>query len=73
MQSYRPSWATHIDGSYTERTVDDDGMPEPQQVFCKCEVCGHQWQTKCSSGLVRQHISTFARVHLHRDPLGGSK
>ena len=70
MQEYRPDWAKHIKGSYTERTFDEDMQPEPQDVFCVCEVCNHKWQTKCSSGVVRQHISNFARVHLHRDPLG---
>jgi hypothetical protein len=44
-------------------------MFEAQQVEGVCSVCNTQWKTTCSSGHPRERIATFARVHLHRDPL----
>lgn len=65
-----PQWAPHIQGRYQrERVVDEQtGMPEPQRVECVCTVCGAKWQTDCTSGAMRSHVSRFAGVHLHRDP-----
>jgi hypothetical protein len=68
---YRPKWAPHVAGSYTEREFDpEERRYLPQQWQASCEVCraqhGPVW---CESGLVRDHVSTFALAHLHRDPL----
>lgn len=67
---YRPPHAPHVRGSYNERTVDLDGMPEEQDVHAVCEVCQATFQRKCASGNVRAWIARFGVVHLHRDPLG---
>jgi len=72
---WRPDHAPHVLGRYTERVVDDQGLPEPQQVTAECEWpgCGARWKTTCSSGSVRTHIARFGALHLHRDPLRGRK
>lgn len=38
---------------------------------CKCTGicrCGAEFHTVCTTGQPRQHIATFAGVHLHRQP-----
>ena len=67
--TWRPQHAPHVEGSWTQRTFDDNGMPEPQTVKMKCEKCGTTWQVPCSSGLVRAHVQRFSLQHLHRDVL----
>lgn len=67
--SWRPEWASHIDGRYTEREVSEDGLPEEQRVEAKCNTCGAEWKIGCTSGSVRQHIQKFAFIHTHTDPL----
>lgn len=66
---FSPPWAPHVKGSYTDRTFDEDGLPEEQKVRATCTVCGTVFQRTCASGQVRTHITTFARLHVHRDPL----
>lgn len=72
-EKYRPSWAPHVDGSYTRRVVDEDGLPEEQRVHARCEKCGAEFRTTCQSGQVRLHVAKFARVHLHADPLASPR
>jgi len=67
---YRPGWASHVRGSFTKRVVGPDGRPEEQVVEMVCETCGGYWRTACNSGMVRGHVDTFARQHLHADPFG---
>jgi hypothetical protein len=67
--SWRPDWAPHIDGRYTERETNEKGLGEAQKVEMTCNTCGASWQTWCASGAVRGHISKFAFVHTHADPL----
>jgi len=67
---YRPQWASHVRGSYTKRVVGPDGRPEEQIVEMTCETCRAYWRTACNSGMVRGHVDTFARQHLHADPFG---
>ena len=70
MPSWGPQWAKHVEGSYPEREVDpESGAPEPQLIRMTCSICKGTHQVTCTSGAVRQHIGTFARVHLHREPL----
>jgi hypothetical protein len=66
---YSPPWAPHIAGYYYEREVDEDGIPLEAEVGATCGTCGAVFKRMCSSGLMRHWICTFARVHLHRDPL----
>lgn len=66
--AWSPDWATHVRGQWTERTVTDDGYPEPQDVVMYCSICEGTYQTKCTTGSVKQHVLRFARVHLHADP-----
>ena len=40
-----------------------------ERIDATCTTCGAVYKRRCSSGLMRQHIANFARVHLHRDPL----
>lgn len=66
---WRPRWAgEHIEGRYTEREF-DEGMPEPQEIECKCTKCGATWKGQCLTGNVRGHIARFASQHTHEDPL----
>jgi putative heme iron utilization protein len=66
---WRPTWADHILGKYTERVADEEtGLPEAQRVVVECTQCKAIWKTWCSSGSVRQHIQRFAFLHTHKDP-----
>jgi hypothetical protein len=62
-----PPYATHVEGKWTRRVVNEEGFPEPQKVEMTCSQCGASWKTVCTSGLVHGHIQKFALVHLHRD------
>lgn len=67
-----PEWAPHVRGRYTERVWDPETkLHDPQTVEVRCTFggCEATWRTTCQSGHVREHIATFARLHLHRDPL----
>lgn len=69
---WSPEWAPFVLGRYTERVFDEETkMHEAQQVEARCTFSGCEtaWRTSCQSGRVRDHIATFAKVHLHRDPL----
>jgi hypothetical protein len=69
-EKYSPPWSPHVRGSYEPRVIDRETMiPEPQRVHAVCDECKAEFRTTCASGMVRAHIATFARVHLHRDPL----
>lgn len=68
--AWSPRFAPHVEGRYSERVLDEDGLPEPQRVECTCTKCGAKWQTDCSSGQVRGHIAKFGVVHAHSDPIG---
>jgi hypothetical protein len=77
VHEWSPPFSPHVVGWYEERTIDPEtGIPEPSKVWGECRhaecMKGGEpvrFQTVCSSGLFRQHIATFGRVHLHRDPL----
>lgn len=66
---WSPAHAPHVKGRYTERTFDEDGLPEEQSVEARCETCKAEWKGKCLTGNVRGHIAKFGVVHAHRDPL----
>ena len=68
---WRPPYAPHVLGRWTQRVFDDDGLPEEQKVVVRCEFpgCGGVFERACTSGLVQQHVQRFAIVHLHRDVL----
>lgn len=69
-ESYSPNWAPHVTGLFSPAEVDEEtGEREPQIVFIACEKCEGTWRTLCHSGAVRQHVLTFAKAHLHRDPM----
>lgn len=70
MPVYSPPWATHVVGEYPEREVDPEtGQAEAQLVRLRCGQCGGTHQVTCFTGAVRQHVLSFAKVHLHRDGL----
>ena len=71
--AWSPGWAPDVRGMYTPRTFDDDHMPEPQTVRARCTHCGDTFEAMCLSGMVRKHITNFAILHVHRDPLGASR
>jgi hypothetical protein len=73
MISYSPIWAPHVRGEWTERTYDEDGLPEEQSVTIVCGECKGVHRMKCTSGLAREHVQRFARAHLHRDPMSNAK
>lgn len=71
MQSYSPSWCSHVIGEYPEREVDPEtGVAEPQLVRMRCTKCNDTHQVMCSTGAVRQWVLRYATAHAHRDPLG---
>ena len=56
---YRPPWAAHVEGRYSER--DEDGE---QKWSARCGRCGAEWPTsRCTSGMVKRKISWFAQDH----------
>jgi hypothetical protein len=66
---YRPQFAVHVIGVYDERRADPaTGEPEEQRIDMLCEQCKATHVVFCKTGMVRQHVVNFARVHLHRDP-----
>jgi hypothetical protein len=62
-----PAWAPHVQGSWEDRTLDEDGLPQEAHVEAACSECGATYQRTCTSGLMRDHIARFALVHVHRD------
>lgn len=71
-ETWSPSWAPHITGTYDVRTYDPEtGVPDEQRVDIRCGSCGSTHRVVCRTGHVREHVATFARVHAHRDPLQG--
>lgn len=79
---WRPPFAQHVLGKYERRTVNDDGTADEQRVVVVCEQCkarcrcckgvcscGAEFRTVCTTGSTRTHVSRFAVLHLHRDPL----
>lgn len=67
-EKWSPPWATHVEGRYEPESF-DDGKRESQRVEITCAKCKGTFKTTCESGRVRQHIATFAQIHLHRSPL----
>lgn len=68
-ETWSPEWAPFVQGQFTKRTFDEDGLPDEQRIVVSCSSCGATWQRTCTSGLVKNHINTFARLHIHRDPM----
>jgi hypothetical protein len=70
-QEWRPPYASHVVGKFTRPRVDPEtGQREIQTYTLQCETCNTLYgPLKCHTGLIRNHISTFAIQHLHRSPL----
>jgi len=72
---WSPSWAPHVKGYYYEREIDPiTHIPEEAEVGGECTHPGcttvpKAFKRMCMSGQFRTWISTFARLHLHRDTL----
>lgn len=64
---WSPDWCKHVSGKWTARVVDEDGLPEPQKVHVACSQCGAEYNTVCSTGSVKTHITRFAYVHIHKE------
>lgn len=72
-REYRPRWAPHVVGRYSEVEGDPDTrqVAEGQRYEIVCEACGERWgPTTCTSGLVRQRIARFAAQHQHQGHWG---
>lgn len=68
--SFRPPFAPHVEGVYDERRYDPEARAwEEQKIEITCEVCSTVHKVTCTTGLAREHVNRFARVHVHRDPL----
>jgi len=65
-ETYSPRWCPHVFGRFSPVEV-EDGVLLPRIVRARCTVCGTEFKTTCGTGAVRQHVLTFARVHLHKD------
>ena len=61
---YSPRWAAHVRGWYFDRVI-EDGEPQEARVGATCEVCGESFERKCKSGLMRNHVASFAMSHVH--------
>jgi hypothetical protein len=71
MNEYRPRWAPWVVGTFQEPEFDPTrGCYEPLRVDVRCEKCGEATRRTCDSGQPRDHVARFARLHVHRDPLG---
>jgi hypothetical protein len=69
-EEWRPPYASHVVGRWTKLEAEPDGAHLPQTYTMTCELCNQSWgPTKCTSGLIKNHIATFAIQHLHRSPL----
>ncbi len=67
-ESYSPRWAPHVVGRYERRAFDPTlHVHEPQRYVVTCAACGAEHRGECASGMVRDHIATFARVHVHAE------
>jgi hypothetical protein len=67
-RAWAPPWAPHVAGYYDDREF-VDGVPQEAEVGARCGQCGATFKRMCASGLVREWIARFAKVHLHRDPM----
>jgi hypothetical protein len=65
---WSPRWAPHVVGVYEAKPPGEEA-----KVTGRCGVCGEDFRRTCASGAPREWIARFARVHLHRDPLGEKK
>lgn len=70
-ESYSPEAVKHVTGKYSSRMFDPEtNQPEDQWWEASCSKCGATMgPAPCASGMVRQHISSFAFAHTHRDGL----
>lgn len=66
--TYVPIYARHVTGKYSPRSY-EDGKPLPQEVEATCGVCKAVYRARCMQGQPRAHVSRFAQIHLHRDPI----
>lgn len=65
---WSPPWATHVKGYWTERETDPDTkLPLPQDIYMCCEHCKGEFNTTCSTGSIKTHITRFGWIHLHKD------
>lgn len=64
-EAYSPPLLPHVLGRFTVATFDEDGMREEQRVEARCGLCDAPFRRTCSSGLVKEHIDTFGKVHEH--------
>lgn len=70
VEEWRPPWAPHVRGQIERAVFDPEtGEREPQRWTVLCEKCGGTFRGECYSGQSRTHVSRFARLHLHADPL----
>lgn len=62
---WAPKWAPAcVSAWYDPQCRDEDGLPEPQRVECRCSKCGAEYNPVCTSGRARDLIQMFAKVHL---------
>lgn len=67
--TFSPPWASHVQGKWTAREHNDQGLPLPQDVYVRCSKCDQDYRTTCTTGSVKTHVLRFAWLHLHRDPM----
>jgi hypothetical protein len=75
MNVVSPKWAPHVVCEYTDRTLGDNGLPEPQKFTCVCNFpgCNATWKGECMTGMIHTHVHRFAYAHYHKDPLNKGK
>ena len=73
-EEWTPPWAgPHISARYTALVRGEDNeVVEPQHITCSCAHCGGQFKRDCESGIARNHIQTFCRIHNQCPPPHGS-
>lgn len=70
---YVVRWAPHVKGEIPNRESNGDGGFEVQWVKMSCAVCGDRAKWPCTTGAPRQRVLQYAKMHLHKDPLGSGK
>lgn len=70
IERWGPRWAPHVSGSYEHDPDGGDGGAPVWRYDAACRACGASYRGACATGEVRARICDFARLHLHRDPLG---
>ena len=66
---WSPPWAPHVVGFYSDRDDISSSDKVGQKWRTYCLTCNTEQRGVCPTGAVLNHVTHFAQVHLHRDPM----